>query len=93
MNRGYFSQKHDLVYLCIDRADPRRISIGATRKAGTGGVNGSGIIARVKFKALAPGETEIRIARNDDFALHREYGTYVDGSEEIIIKAAKVIIE
>ncbi len=52
---------NDLVFLpTIDDANGK-VSIGITRKAGQGGVSGSGVMARVKFKSLAttPSETQI----------------------------------
>ncbi len=63
---------NDLVFVQnVDEATGK-VSIGVTRKAGQGGVSGSGVAARVKFKALAntPAGTRIiftlnNIAAND----------------------------
>ncbi len=52
---------NDLVFLpAIDDANGK-VSIGISRKAGQGGVSGSGVIARVKFKSLAttPSGTQV----------------------------------
>ena len=79
--------------LFLYQIDPGTLSIGATHKAGTSGKDGSGTIARVKFQGIAPGETELKITRNDDFAFHKEDGADVDRIEEIVVKDAKITVE
>ena len=79
--------------LFLSQIEPGRLSVGATRKAGAGEANGSGVIARIYFRAIAPGEMELKFARNDTLAFRKEDGTNVDGFEERVIKDAKVTIE
>lgn len=79
--------------LFLYQVEPNRISIGITRRAGAGSVNGSGVISRVSFQALAPGETEVKIVHNDTLAFRKEDGTDVDRFGEIVLKDLKVIIE
>jgi len=79
--------------LFLYQIDPGILSIGATRRAGTGEKNGSGTVAQVTFQALTLGETEIKVVRNDDFALHKEDGTDVDKFPEIVVKDARVSVK
>jgi len=70
-----------------------RLSVGVTRRAGAESINGSWVIARVKFQALASGTTVVKIAQNDALALLKEDGTNVDRFGEIVLKDLKVIIK
>jgi len=79
--------------LFLFQSSPDALSIGATRRAGTGGVSGSGVIAKIKFRGITPGQTELRIIRNDDFAFQKEDGTDVDGIDQMVIGSAGVTIE
>jgi len=79
--------------LFLSQTDPDTLSIGATRKAGTVGMSGSGVIARITFRCITPGQTELRFIRNDDFAFHKEDGTDVDNLDQIAIGNAGVTIE
>ena len=88
--RDFLGTGSDILFLA--HVDPGIVSIGLTRKAGSGGVNGSGTIARVKFEVMVAGQTEIVIARSDDFALHKEDGTDVDRFGYLVIQDANVII-
>lgn len=58
---------NDLVFLpTIDDANGK-VSIGITRKAGQGGISGSGVLARVKFTSLetTPSGTQITFSLNN----------------------------
>ena len=79
--------------LFLYQIDTETISIAATRKAGARGVSGSGIIARITFRCLTPGRTQLRIIRNNDFAFQKEDGTDVDNLDQITIGSAGVTIE
>jgi len=77
----------------IDPDDPGRYSIGITRKAGAGGVDGSGVIARVEFQAFTVGQTELKLVQNDNFAFRKEDGADIENLQEIVIENAQVIVE
>jgi len=77
----------------LSQIDTETISIAATRKAGARGVSGSGVIARITFRCLTPGRTQLRIIRNNDFAFQKEDGTDVDKLDQITIGSAGVTIE
>ena len=79
--------------LFLYQIDPGVLSIGATRKAGAGGKIGSGTFARVNFQTLAPGETEIKVIQNEDFALRKEDGTDVDRLDETVVKNARMAVK
>jgi hypothetical protein len=78
--------------LFITKNDSGRLSVGITRKAGMGGVKGYGVVARVKFRALKTGDTELKIIKNDDFEISKEDGTNIDGFDGITIKNLKVSV-
>jgi general secretion pathway protein D len=44
-----------------DRSTPGELVIGASRVEGAAGVAGHGAVARVRFRALAPGESAVSI--------------------------------
>jgi hypothetical protein len=52
---------NDVVFLPTPQDSAGKVSIGISRKAGQGGINGSGVIARVKFKSLntTPARTQV----------------------------------
>jgi len=78
--------------LFMTKSDSGRLNVGITRKAGMGGVKGSGVVARAKFRALKPGDTEVNIIKNEDFAMHKEDSTDIDGLSGVNIKNLKVSI-
>jgi len=78
--------------LFMTKNDTGRLNVGITRKAGTGGIKGSGVVARAKFRALKTGDTELKIIQNEDFAILKEDGSNIDGLDGITIKNLKVSI-
>jgi hypothetical protein len=90
---NFLGEGSQIVFL--SQVESGKISIGITRKAGAGGVSGSGVIALMKFRALTADDTpvEIGIADNDDFALHKEDGMDVDGFQKIITVPASIVIK
>ena len=88
VNGGFLGD--DVLFMA--RSDSGHLSIGVTRKAGMGGVKGSGVVARTKFRALKPGDTEVKIVKDYDFALSKEDGTNIDGFDGITVKNLGVII-
>ncbi|MGH7597372.1 MAG: YCF48-related protein, partial [bacterium] len=44
---------NDVVFLSTPQDSAGKVSIGISRKAGQGGINGSGVVARIKLKSLA----------------------------------------
>lgn len=95
--QGDFLGSDALFLFQVDPEDreKRRLSIGASRKADSGGVNGSGVIARVTFKSLVPtGAAGINVViTEDDLALEKEDGMDVDRLGSKDIKGLKVVIE
>jgi hypothetical protein len=79
--------------LSLFHIEPGVINAGVTRKSGVEGINGSGIVAHTKFKALAQGVAEVKIVFTENPALRTNEGKSVDGIEKIMIKNLAVQIK
>ena len=60
---GDFLGGADEATVLADRSQPGRLVIGASRLGDRPGVGGAGTVARIAFRALAPGNAAIRFAR------------------------------
>lgn len=72
--------------------DPGSVGIGISRKAGTGGVNGDGVIAVITFKASSAGETDLTF-RQDTLKMQDSSGVAIQGFGQVVAGDGKVGIQ
>jgi hypothetical protein len=77
--------------LFLEMAGDGSLSIAASRKAGTEGVSGSGILATVTFKGISKGTADITFHR-DTLSLLRQDGSSVEGFDHLAFQDGEVII-
>lgn len=78
--------------LPVDRYDSNSVRLGMTRKKGSIGATGSGVIARAVFLARSEGRTEIEIDR-EKLKLKKSDGSLVNGFSNIMLGQAQIIVE
>ena len=79
--------------LFLSQFDPGRVSVGVTRKAGSDEVNGSGVVAKVVFRAKSPGDVTLRILKGVTLTLCQENGDNVPGFDRLMLKNAEITIK
>jgi len=79
----------DIVFFKM--AGDGNLSIAASRKAGTEGVSGSGILATITFKGIRKGSADVTFHR-DTLSLLRQDGGSVEGFDHLAFQDGQVII-
>jgi len=91
---GFFGGRDDILYI-EDSQFPRRqkgrLSLGITRKAGTGGAFGSDSMFRITFMAMNTGDTTIRLLRNELLRLTTSTFEQIDDPSRMIVKAEVLV--
>jgi hypothetical protein len=68
----FFGDGGELLFMSDAQLETRkmnRLSLGVTRKAGSKGVGNAGVIFKIPFRTKVPGDTSIKILRNNKLAL------------------------
>jgi hypothetical protein len=90
----FFGGEGDILYI-EDSQFPRRqkgrLSLGITRKAGTGGAFGSDSIFRITFMAVDTGDTTIRLLRNELLRLTTSTFEQIEDPSRVVVKAEVVV--
>ena len=71
--------------------DNGRISIGISRKAGSGGVDGSGTLALVTLETIGDGDTDI-LFNSETITLKGPDGTPVGGFDSLNLSTAHISV-
>ena len=79
---------NDIVF--FEMAGGGNLSIAASRKAGTEGVSGSGILATITFKGIRKGTADVTFHR-DTLSLLRQDGSSVEGFDYLAFQDGEVI--
>lgn len=79
--------------LSIFHIDPGLLCVGITRIGKAEGVNGSGVVASAKLKAIKPGRTEIKIILVGKSPLCKNDSKKVDGLDKIYLKSMSVLVK
>lgn len=93
----FFGKESDFLFIEDSQLPGRQrdmVAMGITRKMGTGGVCGSGVLFRVTFQAISPGPATVKLLENEMLKLKTEtFGDIEDPSSIRVMPGIYVLIE